>query len=86
MIYLKNVIDFDKVVSELKDQLQTMSEAQIKKAFTDWFWGTTDSESWFYTKNQATEHLEFMKERFLEEYYIFPHKVASELGLEVVES
>ena len=85
-IFLKDIIDFDEVASILAKDLTTLSLQSIYQEFTQFFWDISDCDYWFYTEDQARKHIEFLKARFLEEYYIFPHKIASDLGLEVIES
>lgn len=85
-IYLKDVIDFEAISQALASQLKTLSLETVIKEFQDWFWDIQDCDYWFYSSDQAAEHIEFLKQRFLEEYYIFPHKIASELGLDVLEA
>lgn len=84
MIFIKDAIDFDEVVEAIAPQLTTMTSEQIRVEFEGWFWNIQDSENWFYTQAQVNEHIELLKEKFLEEYYIYPHVVASQLGMEVV--
>ncbi|MBN3948426.1 MAG: hypothetical protein HWQ38_19005 [Nostoc sp. NMS7] len=84
MILINNVIDFDEVVSAIAPRLATMTVDQIRLEFEGWFWNIQDSEYCFYTQAQVDEHIEYLKEKFLEEYYIYPHVIASQLGMEVV--
>lgn len=85
-VFLKELIDFDGIDQSLSHQLKTLPLEVITQEFRDWFWDIQDCDYWFYSSDQAVNHIEFLKQRFLEEYYIFPHKIASELGMEVVEA
>jgi hypothetical protein len=86
MIFIKDVIDFDEVAESIAPQLTTMTFKQIESEFKNWFYNIQDSEYVFYTQAQVDEHIEFLKGKFLEEYYIYPHAVASQLGMEVVSA
>lgn len=86
MVFLKEVIDFDEVAQDLSLDLSAMPQEQIFQQFQEWFWHIQDSEYWFESESLALDHVEYLKEKFLEEYYIFPFKVASQLNLEVVEA
>ena len=84
MIFVKDAINFDEVVEGIAPQLTTMTIEQIRSEFEDWFWNIQDCQFGFYTQAQIDEHIEFLKEKFLEEYYIYPHVVASQLNMEIV--
>ena len=85
-VKIKNRINFSEVASSLSDALTTMSLEQIESEFEDFFWGIQDCEYIFYCLKDADKHVELLKERFLQEYYIYPHYVASQLNLELINA
>jgi hypothetical protein len=85
-VKIKNRIDFSKVAVSLSEKLTTMGLENIESEFKDFFWGIQDCEYVFYSLEDADKHIKFLKERFLEEYYIYPHYVASQLQMELVNA
>jgi hypothetical protein len=83
---IKNRINFEEVASSLSDVLTTMNLEEIESAFKDFFWGIQDCEYIFYSVKDTDKHIKFLKEKFLEEYYIYPHYIASKLNLELVNA
>lgn len=64
-VFLKDTIDFEQVSQDLAQELKTMSLSSVYDEFTRFFWDISDCDYWFYSEQQAQEHIQFLKGKFL---------------------
>jgi hypothetical protein len=89
MIFLKDVIDFEKVAQDISSQLPNIEIEKIERGFQKFFWADENSDFWFYSVEECQEVITEMQQQFVEEesndtYFTLAGATARDCGLELI--